>query len=78
MVSSSKHEDEREEKWLSLLNHIIDVHVHKDFKLIKKCIHEVLDRELLKPGKRAILYLQINVQPAHKHISPIPKTQKIN
>ena len=47
---SSKDENEREEKWLSLLNHIINVHVHDGFKHFQKCTHEGLDREWLKPG----------------------------
>jgi hypothetical protein len=51
VASSSKHEDEKEEKWLSLLNHIVNVHVYKDFELFRICTHEVLlDREWLKPG----------------------------
>jgi hypothetical protein len=54
VASSSKHEDEKEEKWLSLLNHIVNVHVHKDFELFRICTHEVLDREWLKPGMRAM------------------------
>ena len=60
MASSSTDEDEREEKWLSLLNHIINVHVHEDLKLFKKCSHKVLDKDWLKAGMRAMLVLYVN------------------
>ena len=45
---SSQSPAEREEKWLSLLNHI--VHVHKDNKLFKKCVHETIERQWLETG----------------------------
>ncbi|CAB3996155.1 Hypothetical predicted protein [Paramuricea clavata] len=61
VTSSSKHEDEKEEKWLSLLNHIVNVHVHKDFELFRVCTHEVLDREWLKPGSAAYKKLEENL-----------------
>ena len=61
MASSSTDEDEREEKWLSLLNHIINVLVHEDLKHFKKCSHELLDdRDWLKAGMRAMLVLYVN------------------
>ncbi|CAB3977882.1 Hypothetical predicted protein [Paramuricea clavata] len=61
VASSSKHEDEKEEKWLSLLNHIVNVHIHKDFELFRVCTHEVLDREWLKPGSAAYKKLEENL-----------------
>ena len=45
---SSQSPAEREEKWLSLLNHIVNVHVHKDNKLFKKCVHETIERQWLE------------------------------
>ena len=51
---SSQSAAEKEEKWISLLNHIADVHVHKDNKLFKKCAHDTLERQWIKPGKNTI------------------------
>ena len=65
MASSSTPEDEREEKRLSLLNHIINVHTHDNSKIFKKCTHEVLDRDWLKPGVTAMYLCVINIQFAH-------------
>ena len=50
MASSSSNENEREEKWMSLLNHIVDVHTHTDNQLFMKCEHGVLERAWLKAG----------------------------
>ena len=54
---STRNGDEREEKWLSLLNHIINVHVHQNNKIFKKCIHEEIDRAWLKPGGMIVVHL---------------------
>ncbi|CAB4018413.1 Hypothetical predicted protein [Paramuricea clavata] len=45
---SSQSPVEREEKWLSLLNHIVDVHVHNENKLFMKCTHETIERKWLQ------------------------------
>ncbi|CAB4031322.1 Hypothetical predicted protein, partial [Paramuricea clavata] len=47
---SSQSPVEREEKWLSLLNHIVDVHVHNENKLFMKCTHETIERQWLQTG----------------------------
>ena len=47
---SSQSPAEREEKWLSLLNHIVNVHAHKDNKLFKNCVHETIERQWLETG----------------------------
>ena len=47
---SSTSPNEREEKWLILLNHIVDVHVHEGNKIFKKCTHETVERDWLKSG----------------------------
>ena len=49
--STSTREDEREEKWRSILNHIVNIHVHSDHKIFTKCIHGTIDRAWLTPGK---------------------------
>lgn len=51
IASSSSEEPEKEEKWLSLLNHIVNIHVHKDNKLFKACTHETVDRQWIKAGE---------------------------
>ena len=50
MASSTRNGDETEEKWSSLLDHIVNVHVHTDNKIFKKCIHEEVDRAWLTQG----------------------------
>ena len=47
---SSKAADEREEKWCSILNHIVNVHKHDGHKTFVECLHGPLEREWLKPG----------------------------
>ena len=48
---SSKTEIEKEEKWTSLTNHIVNIHDHSGNKVFRKCTHEVIEREWLKLGK---------------------------
>ena len=47
---SSTNEKEREEKWRSLLNHITDVHVHKENEIFQRYTHGELDRAWIKAG----------------------------
>jgi hypothetical protein len=47
---SSTSPNEREEKWRSILNHIVDIHVHEGNKIFKKCTHETVERDWLKLG----------------------------
>ena len=47
---SSSTATEREEKWKSLINHIVNVHVHEENKVFTRCTHEVIEREWLKQG----------------------------
>ena len=35
---SSESEDEREEKWRSILNHIVNIHKHDDNKIFTECL----------------------------------------
>ena len=44
VASSSKTNDEKEEKWKSITNHVVNVHVHKGNKIFTKCTHGVLAR----------------------------------
>ena len=64
VVSTSDHAtDLREEKWLSLLSHITDVHEFDDNKEFHKCEHDALvydeddDRDWICKGKHEILLL---------------------
>ncbi len=50
VASSSKTNDEKEEKWKSITNHVFNVHVHKGNKIFTKCTHAVLERAWLKQG----------------------------
>ena len=50
MASSTRNGDEREEKWLSLLDYIVNAHVHTDDKIFKKSIHKEVDRAWLTQG----------------------------
>lgn len=51
---SSQSPTEKEEKWLSLLNHIVNVHViHEENELFKKCTHETIERRWLETGIKA-------------------------
>ncbi|CAB4020840.1 Hypothetical predicted protein [Paramuricea clavata] len=50
---STTNEKEREEKWRSLLNHIMDVHVHEENKIFQRCTHGELDRAWIKAGSAA-------------------------
>ncbi|CAB3997272.1 Hypothetical predicted protein [Paramuricea clavata] len=50
---SSTTDDEREEKWRSLLNHIVDIHKHDGNTLFVECLHGTLEREWLKQGSAA-------------------------
>ena len=47
---STANEKEREEKWRSLLNHITDMHVHKENEIFQRCTHGELDRAWIKAG----------------------------
>ena len=47
---SSTTADEREEKWRSILNHIVNVHTHANHKIFAKCLHGTIEREWLKQG----------------------------
>ena len=51
--SSPKEKEEKEEKWLTLLNHIANVHVHENNELFKVCTHELIERQWLKKGNSA-------------------------
>lgn len=48
---SSTTPKEREEKWLSLLNHIVNIHSHKENQIFRRCTHEVIEREWMVAGK---------------------------
>ncbi|XP_028410291.1 uncharacterized protein LOC114532904 [Dendronephthya gigantea] len=50
---SSETEDEREEKWRSILNHIINVHEHAGHKVFVKCLHGTIERDWIKKGSAA-------------------------
>ena len=50
VASSSTTGDEREEKWLSIANHIANIHVYPENKIFSKCTHDVIEREWLKEG----------------------------
>ena len=52
--SSSSDADLKEQKWLSILNHVADIHDGHGDKF-EKCIHEELDRDWLVQG----MYLNI-------------------
>ena len=47
---SIKSEGEKEEKWRSILNHIVNIHKHDDNKIFTECLHGTLEREWLKQG----------------------------
>ena len=47
---SSSTPQEREEKWTSIVNHIINVHIHEENKIFLKCCHDHLEREWIKSG----------------------------
>ena len=36
---------------MSLLNHIVNAHVHEKNKIFLKCTHDTVEREWLKQGK---------------------------
>ena len=38
---------------MSLLNHVIDVHIHKNNKIFVKCTHDTLERAWLEKGTNA-------------------------
>lgn len=42
--------DEKEEKGLSIANHIANIHVHRENKIFTNCTHGVLERAWLKEG----------------------------
>ena len=50
MAISSTTAIEREEKWKSLVNHIANVHVHKENKFFTKCAHAEVERDWIKQG----------------------------
>ena len=50
---SSSSPKEKEEKWLTLINHIANVHVHENNELFKVCTHELIERQWLKKGNSA-------------------------
>jgi hypothetical protein len=50
VASSSTSADEKQEKWESITDHIVDKHLHEDKKLFRKCTHEAVEREWLKQG----------------------------
>ena len=50
---SSSSPKEKEEKWLTLINHITNVHVHENNELFKVCTHELIERQWLKKGNSA-------------------------
>ena len=50
VASSSSSADEKQEKWESIINHIVDIHVHKEKKIFTKCTHIAVEREWLKQG----------------------------
>ena len=50
VASSSSSVDEKQEKWESIINHIVDIHVHKEKKIFTKCTHIAVEREWLKQG----------------------------
>lgn len=64
MASSCTDGDEREEKWMSLVNHIADVHVHEENKIFQECLHDELDRDWLKPGPKTtkLIYLYVYIK----------------
>ena len=58
---SSWNEELVEEKWLSLLNHLNEVHDGHG-KLFKKCIHDKIEREWFNKGKKNIHNWHLLVQ----------------
>ncbi len=48
---SSSTAAEREKKWKSVANHIVNVHVHEGNKVFTKCTHDVIERQWLKPDR---------------------------
>jgi hypothetical protein len=52
VANSSASPLEREEKWVSITNHIADVHVHQGNKVFLKCCHEGIERRWLKKGNK--------------------------
>lgn len=69
---SSESEDEREEKWRSILNHIVNIHKHADHKIFKECLHGTLEREWLKQGRVKFNEQRINAKIVH---DPPPSDQ---
>ena len=50
VANSSETVDEREEKWLSIVNHIVGIHQHDGHKIFVECLHGPLERAWLKSG----------------------------
>jgi hypothetical protein len=50
IADSRETEDEREEKWRSILNHIVNIHEHADHSIFVECLHGTLEREWLRKG----------------------------
>ena len=59
MAISSSSPKEKEEKWLTLINHIANVHVYENNELFKVCTHELIERQWLKKGNSAQCFTQI-------------------
>ncbi|CAB4021741.1 Hypothetical predicted protein [Paramuricea clavata] len=54
----SSTEDERKEKWHSILNHIVNIHKHDGHKIFVECLHGTLEREWLKQGSASYKKLE--------------------
>ena len=69
---SSSSPKEKEEKWLTLINHIANVHVHENNELFKVCTHELIERQWLKKVTQHMFYADffrifVYILYIHKH-----------
>ena len=46
---------------MSLLNHVIDVHIYKNNKIFVKCTHDTLERAWLEKGTNAFPTYSFNL-----------------
>ena len=74
VADSSTNADEREEKWRSLLNHVVNIHKHDGHKVFVECLHSTVEREWLKQGM--LIFINSHFH-SHFH-APIYATYIIN